>query len=765
MQSIKGLALQSVISIEEAYIPFDGKFVCVTGHNRDSKISNIQNNASGKSTIFNAIANILYESDPMSSKKDRRALLKTSDAKIQLDLQDSQGRELTVLQTASKYFCQDAEIGDLKPHKIADAQNLIHEYFPITESEFYAYCYINGNKPFAFQHETESNRFNFLAKLFRLDIYDQVRNHVKKLREEAAKSVVWHDAIMDNIINLQKQLGENNWDVANDVKADKLATKMESLSDQSVEIYNQLAEMEANQKYATKRDSHERKVKRAKRIAKKYGVKFSSKQLKTLRALMKELDAYDDYLKDKRKYEKELATIELELKELGEVGDANALRKEFSTLSSKLDKLETTYEKSVANNKLIEKNSKRIAELEKKLKKFKSFDKKKAVKELNNLEQVIEIAEELGDHSECPTCGQSIDKKAIKSQAKKASSSVDKLNSKLDKLELYEELEELREDIKGLKVVDLKKAQKEINKIEKRLDEINDLGEASVRYTELQADLKSLKKRKPKKVSKPKTTFTADEVESIGVAINEGLEAKERLADIPVIEFDKSEYKKLKSALAELTSKIETTREKHVEYSVKKSQHYSLTEQLETANKELEKHKKSVERKKLYDTMYKLYGKELKGVAINDRLAALQEVMNENASLIFSEPMKFTFKADGTKIMADVLRHNGVSSDIRHLSGSESNCFRLLFAYSLLPILPSDRRTNFMILDEPDTACDDEVREHIIKNFVPHLKQAVPNVFWITPKDVDSFSDCEHWQVIKKNGLSSIKKVTMNSEV
>lgn len=764
MHCIKGLALENVISIEEAYIPFDNKFICVTGHNRDSKISNIQNNASGKSTIFNAIANILYESDPMSSKKDRRALLKTSDAKIQLDLMDADGRDLTVLQTASKYFCQNKELGDLKPHKISDAQKLIQEHFPITESEFYSYCYINGNKPFAFQHDTDANRFTFLAKLFRLDIYDQVRNHVKKLREEAAKSVVWHDAITDNIIRLQQQLGENGWDTANDKEADALSKKMDQLSDESVSIYNQLAEMEANAKYANKRKSHETKVKRAKRIAKKYGVKFSSKELKTLRKLMEQLDAYSDYKSDKAKYEKELATIELELKELGEVGDANKLRKEFSELSSKLEKMETAHEKAASNNKLIEKNSKRIAELEKKLKKFKAFDKKKTIKELNNLEQVIEIAEELGDHSECPTCGQSIDKKAIKAQAKKASASVDKLNGKLDKLELYEELEELRDEIKGLKVVDLKKSQKEMDKIEKRLDAINDLGEASVRYTELQADLKSIKKRKPKKVSKPKTKFTTDEVEIIGVALKDGLDAKERLADIPVIEFNESEYKKLKTKLTKLDKKIQKTRKKHVEFSVKKSQHYSLTDQLENANNELAKHADSVKRKKLYDTMFKLYGKELKGVAINDRLAALQDVMNENASLIFSEPMKFSFKAEGTSVTAEVLRHNGISSDIRHLSGSESNCFRILFAYCLLPILPSDRRTNFMILDEPDAACDDEVRDHIIKNFVPHLKQAVPNVFWITPKNVDTFSDCEHWQVIKKGGLSSIKKVTMHKE-
>ncbi len=762
MHSIKGLALQSVISIEEAYIPFDDKFVCVTGHNRDSKISNIQNNASGKSTIFNAIANILYESDPMSSKKDRRALLKTSDAKIQLDLVDTHGRELTVLQTASKYFCQNAELGDLKPHKISDAQNLIQDYFPITESEFYSYCYINGNKPFTFQHDTDANRFTFLAKLFRLDIYDQVRNHVKKLREEAAKSVVWHDAVMDNIIKIQQQIGFNAWDTANDNEADLLATKMSELSDQSVKLYNQLAEMEANQKYADRRRSHERKIKRAERIATKNGIQFNKAQLKSLRKLMDEMDSYEDYVKEKRKYSAKLATIQLELKELGDVSDANALRKEFSELSSKMDRLDTEYAKAVTNNEKLKKTTRKIELLESKLSKFKSFDKKKAVKELNNLEQVIEIAEELGDHSECPTCGQDIDRKAIKSQAKKAQKTVNTLNSKLDKLELFEELEELRASIKGIKHVDLVKLKKSIKKVDARLDTINDLGEASVRYTELTTMLRELKSSKPTKVKKPKTKFTSDAIEEMGVALKEGLDAKERLADIPVIEFDAARHKKIKAELTKIDKRVNKTRKKHVEYSVKKSQHYSLHEQLDSANVELKKHSKAVERKKLYDTMYKLYGKELKGVAINDRLAALQDVMNENASLIFSEPMKFTFQAEGTKVTAEVLRHNGVSSDIRYLSGSESNCFRLLFAYSLLPILPSDRRTNFMILDEPDTACDDEVREHIIKNFVPHLKQAVPNVFWITPKSVDSFSEGEHWQVIKKDGLSSIKKVSMH---
>jgi hypothetical protein len=62
-----------------------------------------------------------------------------------------------------------------------------------------------------------------------------------------------------------------------------------------------------------------------------------------------------------------------------------------------------------------------------------------------------------------------------------------------------------------------------------------------------------------------------------------------------------------------------------------------------------------------------------------------------------------------------------------------------------------------MILDEPDNSCSPAVREHIIKEFLPVLRDVVPNIYWITPLDADMFEDATVWTVVKKDGASTLE--------
>ena len=130
----------------------------------------------------------------------------------------------------------------------------------------------------------------------------------------------------------------------------------------------------------------------------------------------------------------------------------------------------------------------------------------------------------------------------------------------------------------------------------------------------------------------------------------------------------------------------------------------------------------------------------------------LEDSLNKYSNLVYLEPMRFEIRAMETGVSAVAIRNNGERSDICHLSGAESNCFRLLFAISLLPLLPERMRTNFLILDEPDGACSEPVREHLIREFLPKLRAIVPHVFWITPKSIDSFENCTVLKVIKEDG-------------
>jgi len=84
----------------------------------------------------------------------------------------------------------------------------------------------------------------------------------------------------------------------------------------------------------------------------------------------------------------------------------------------------------------------------------------------------------------------------------------------------------------------------------------------------------------------------------------------------------------------------------------------------------------------------------------------------------------------------------------------------LLWAISILPFVPESRRTDFIVLDEPESNCSDAVRDHLIEHFLPILKKVVPNVYWVTPLSVESFSD-KQWTVEKTKGVSVLTRKEM----
>lgn len=68
-------------------------------------------------------------------------------------------------------------------------------------------------------------------------------------------------------------------------------------------------------------------------------------------------------------------------------------------------------------------------------------------------------------------------------------------------------------------------------------------------------------------------------------------------------------------------------------------------------------------------------------------------------------------------------------------------------------MLPNDRRTNFIVLDEPDSHMDSVSREKFITDFVPHLCSVIPSVYIMTPND-DTYVDANNMIVIKEKGVS-----------
>jgi len=96
--------------------------------------------------------------------------------------------------------------------------------------------------------------------------------------------------------------------------------------------------------------------------------------------------------------------------------------------------------------------------------------------------------------------------------------------------------------------------------------------------------------------------------------------------------------------------------------------------------------------------------------------------------------------------------------DIRYLSGAESSLFVLNFLLVLLPMIPSNRRCNLLVLDDIDSACSKRSCDIIATDYLPRLKRIVDSVLVITPNVLQDFhvSGSRELLVIKKGGVSSL---------
>lgn len=130
--------------------------------------------------------------------------------------------------------------------------------------------------------------------------------------------------------------------------------------------------------------------------------------------------------------------------------------------------------------------------------------------------------------------------------------------------------------------------------------------------------------------------------------------------------------------------------------------------------------------------------KGLRNIALNNVATLFQTNLNTFASLLYGESIKFCIQAQDAGISAKVERENGTASDIRLLSGSESDSFSLLYLLTVLSLMPVSRRTNFVVLDEMDSHMDEISRGRFYTTYLSTLKTVVPNIFVITPRTLDT---------------------------
>ena len=738
-------------------------FVTISGLNNDSQNLKDNRNGVGKSLMFGSIPNLLFEADPLAmSKKSKTNMLGNKESEIELTWGAPDGKDITVLQTAKKYKIEyDGE--DQKVDRQDVARGWISKHFPLNREEFYSYAYITTQVPHPFQRATPSERLQYLTNVFNLDVYDRIRAKLKEKLDAARDAETESKGLADMLDVTQRKQNAIKISPKDRKRLKKMIAKCDTLKEQRNELYQSFVELSTVRNNAKQYEATLAKIEQL-------GVTSDNarQELKLLRTELQQFDNYAEYVEELEEYDETRKELESRIKKLGlsESVDTKKLAKRHSALVKEEEQIEQDLEDLDEQLQAYDAHRGRIKELEDDLSDLKSPKRtpEEAQEERAEARAVRKAYDRLHQHIDgttCPTCSQDVDLKSMKRAADRA----EKTEKDCDDAIYYYMLRDELDRLKHNRVKKPKHSKKELKKklaaVQAKIEQLESDFEQAKLFDKLSTKLEAL--RRPKKVKKPKgkrkeVKQRIKDLESL-IELEQTLKAFKR-PETSFKSLDKQyasadqQIKELTSDIAERESKTQALKSKLQEYD-----HHQET--LDSINQKLAKLLPLIEKRKLFEILYKGYSNtSLKLKAVEGRLKQIENKLNEYSPLVFPEPMRFTLTTSKQGVVALVTRVTaGQTTDISIMSGAESNCFRLLYAIAIMPFIPQSRRTNFIVLDEPESHCSESVIEHMRENFLPILKQIVPNIFWITPLD-DGFSD-NRWTVTKEKGISTLDKVSV----
>lgn len=765
MYTIKSLSLRNVSPFKDVDVDLtknDG-LVIITGSNRDSKVSKQQNNGSGKSMLLNTIANCRYGASPTSeSKNSKKDMLMRNDSAIVLRFLNSKGDKIAVRQTAKAW---DIKINgeDQQVHRVQNQLLKLQELMPITEQEFYSYTYISSlqTQELHFQNAKPAARLNFITSIFRLDDYDKMKKYFTKQLGLIKEEQIRFDVLQSKYVGLNANLARLQFSedtVKSHAKISdrirELQLELDSINPKHSKLLVRRTELAAKQRISDK--LHE--------IA--MTLQISDKA--NLTKLIKQGEAYIRYVDNRSHVEKQRGRLEARL------GSIPAVKKTKDEILEQITSLEHALsegQRARANELTLSKTRKRlestIADLESQydgnISKH-TAPNKDIDQELAICKTTLELREllECGSAS-CPTCKQDVNLKKIKKSVDVAASRIKELRTLKSNHKLYEQITQLRKELRACKGTgssveqydtSLSKIQERLKKAQKSLQYLKEIKQIKKELSDLEEP--SAVERPPHKPDYYRQQLdlirTRDSlIDQLGSDGSEDYDALFSKADTRLKALD-AERNAVQKKLTKLLSRKAVL-------DTEIGEHRVLTMQIKEIEREMDEVKPVLAKRDVFKALEKAWGaKGMKVDVANTIVSTLESNLNKYSNLLFPEPFKFKAYANDKGVFCEVDRGNKtLPTDVRLMSGAESDAFKLLFLLSLLLMIDGERRTNLVILDEPDSHMDDVFRSLFISRFIPFLREIVPHTFVVTPKDYDQFEDAEVWRVVKEKGVSYLE--------
>lgn len=758
MPALLSLELNGVVYFDHAKLDVTQRpMTIISGFNKDSLVSNQTSNGAGKSLLWSAFPNLRYDATPLADGKNRgatkKAMLKDKASSIIVEILADDGVTYKVEQYSSKLVIYRNGV-DMEIRRSQEQRAKLEDIFPITEEEFYSYVYLQSQRSLGFLVDRPAARLHYITSLYRLDVYDQLKAYFTKKLGEIKASQVEFEVITSQLVRTNQLLERLDWSKE---AADELERASTYIKATRVELRDLQNDFEKMQGARTVQKQYREVTKRIKGI--KIPLPYSEVQ-----SGIDNIEAVQEYKHKLSRFKQQSEDLQARIDKINPATDTEDLLEKAEKRAAAISKELKVLERAQDKFEEAEHEYKSVAKKLKPLGKPKTLKKKALAKlesDVEHLRSVITLAERLRgcDDGVCPTCEQDVD---IKKHAALAEDSQDRLEKTLTALRIHRLTEQL--EAIELTTVDtdrIETLQKEATKVKDSIRKLHNALEREEERLELIQDLFKLKKPKAVKANVKHTLTELTDMMTQHSELKAATRTKKQLedqhGDMIAIDGLEERYAELKKKGAKLERKYIAAQEVVTLYNSKAGEFKALRRDQKANTTKLKELKPIIGQRDLLRNMEKAYSsKGLKVGAANMILAQIETNLNRYSNLIFAEPFKFKIYAESDGVHCEVDRGNGKVSDIRWLSGAEADCFRLLWMWVMLVMAEADRRTNFVVLDEPDAHMDDTTRALFIERYLPALRSVVPNVYLITPKDAHVYSDCVYMTVVKHKGVSTL---------
>lgn len=760
MTSFLSVGLTNVGPFEDVSFKFSRGLTTVYGLNQAEGAHSSNGNAAGKSFLFSAPAEILYEEPIIGEKQDRMR-----EGTRSFSFKNHKGQTVDLQREGTGKLLIHVDGKNVTPRAAAARKALLKKHFPISQDKYNTYIHVDARKPHPLVMGTSTERKNFFTSFFPLGQLDDERKLYQKELLRLKKERAVYSEVKEQYKKAKAGLLDSETRKKYKMRIAKIDKRIAAL------LKQQGAAMEVKQVldfFTGSQDdiklvlgTHSQGDKFSTKIFERWAEE-RQKECDWDKKQLKLAEEWLDWHKGCAKYQTQLDGLSPKARKWLENNGDNP-----STALKWLNRQMRKLRDAVTH---VEKLDEKIDDVRVELRPFKKLTKiakpEGYTEDTSDIQTLLSTYKHQLDHAEkfsegkCEYCGSHIKIKDPSTLKKK----IKQLRKQLEDFKEYRQYRKDKKEAEALteKLADLQKQRGEflpdiaeqLKRKERIHDEIKNLPDAPGEYTG------KYKGKTPEGVDQiRKRLERSEEVVRAFKAMRPYVKLLKRALGLTEDERKEAE----RFLKKDITSQIQDAQAKVAKWQAALALHNTLKADVKKLGKRVKKLKAEV---RLIEPLKQLVegfqDKNIKRMAIEALSRSLMKQVNHYARMVFPEDYKFSF--DWTATQVSILVHRrfrGKSkppTDVRKLSGAESKLFTLVLILALMTYVPKHERCTVLILDEPAANFHSETHMRF-KKLLPLILKIIPSVVIITPKHEERYDGARNYTIYKNSdGVASIRK-------